>query len=122
MPTTRDDQVKILKHLLCNVLNIDSADTDHAVLKCFKENDITNIDHFEGLSIMDIDGLTYTKINPATNAENTIFIPVGHRGNLRHLLRYVKLVAAQYNESNNAYPPLSHWKTLTWEMGDVSAI
>ena len=116
MPTTRDDQVKILQHLLHTVLNIDPADTDHAVLRCFKENDITNIDHFEGLSIMDIDGLTYTKLNPDTNQNNTIFIPVGHRGNLRHLLRYVKLVAAQYNESNNAYPPLSHWKTLTWEM------
>ena len=56
MPITRDDQVKILKHLLHTVLNIDSADTDHAVLKCFKENDITNIDHFEGLNITEIDG------------------------------------------------------------------
>ena len=119
MPTTRDDQIKILQHLLYEVLNIDPADTDHAVLKCFKENDITNIDHFEGLTVLDIDGLTYTKIDPNTNQDNTIFIPVGHRGNLRHLQRYVKLITAQYYESHNTYPPLSHWKTLTWEMFQV---
>ena len=97
MPTTHDDQVNILKHLLHGVLNIDKQDTDHAILKCFRENDIKNIEVFEGLEINDIDQLTYTKLDATTNQSNIVFIPVGHRGNLCHLLRYVKLITAQHN-------------------------
>ena len=82
MPITHDDQVKILKHLLHGVLNIDSNDIDHAIVQCFTENDITNIDHFEGLDIADIDGLMYTKPDPTTKAPNIVFLPVGHQGNL----------------------------------------
>ena len=108
MPITRDDQTNILRHLLYNVLNIDKKESAFAIIQCFTDNDIKNIDDFEALEIKDVDGLTYTKTDTTTNASNIVFLPVGHRGNLCHLLRYVKLIAAQYNKSNNAYPPLSH--------------
>ena len=119
MVTTRDERVNILRHLLFNVLDIDRNDTDHAVIKCFDENNLKTIADFEVLDEADIDQLTYTRLNTTTNTDECRLIPVGHRANLRHLRKYAKLIIAQYHESNNSYPPITHWRTLNWDMFQV---
>ena len=119
MVTTCNDQVNILRHLLYNVLNIDRNDIDHAVLVCFEENDLDTIADFEGLDVADINQLTYNKLNTTTNKDECLLLPVGYRANLRHLRKYVKLIIAQYHESHNAYPPITHWQTLNWDIFQV---
>ena len=108
MVTTRDEQVNILRHLLFNVLNIDRTDTEHSVIKSLEQNDIKTIADFEVLDEPDINQLTFNKINATTNKEECLLIPVGLRANLRWLRKYVKLITAQYHESHNAYPPITH--------------
>ena len=108
MVTTRDEQVFFLRHLLFNVLNIDRTDTEHSVIKSLAQNDIKTIADFEALDEPEINQLTYTKINATTNTEEVHLIPVGHKANLRWLRKYVKLIIAQYHESHNAYPPITH--------------
>ena len=119
MVTTCDEQVNILRHLLFNVLNIDRNDTEHAVIKRLEQNNIKTIADFEALDEPDINQLTYNKINATTTTEECLLIPVGHRANLCWLRKYVKLITSQYHESHNAYPPITHWQTLNWDVFQV---
>ena len=110
MVSVRTDRTKILTHLIHTVAGFGS-DSTHPVNVCFTENQISTIDDFESLEIDDIDALTYHKLNEDDGTASVERLPPGNLGNLRHLLRYVKLVTAQYFESNDAYPPNALWYT-----------
>ena len=104
MVLTRREKVEILEHLLNTVLDIDT-DAKHPIRISFKDHQIQTIDDFECLEIEDVNALTYTKtLNDKTT--KVLVLPPGSRGNLRHLLKYVRLVIVQYNDSNNMYPLL----------------
>ena len=110
MVSVRADCTKILTHLIQTV-GAFGSDSKHPVNICFTKNQISTIDDFESLEIDDIDALTYHKTDDNDGTTSVERLPPGNRGNLRHLLRYVKLVTAQYFESNAGYPPYSHWYT-----------
>ena len=113
MVLTRTEKTEILQHLLNTVLDID-PDAKHPIRISFRDYQIETIDNFECLEIDDINALTYTKtLNDKTT--KVLVLPPGSRGNLRHLLRYDRLVIVQYNDSNYTYPPATHWKSLTWD-------
>ena len=113
MVLTRSEKTEILQHLLTTVLDID-PDAKHPIRISFSEHQIETIDDFESLEIEDVNALTYTKTYSDKSTKD-ILLPPGSRGNLRHLLRYVRLVIVQYNDSNYTYPPATHWKSLTWD-------
>ena len=104
MVSVRADRTKILTHLIHTVAGFGS-DAAHPVNICFTENQISTIDDFESLDIADIDALTYHKPPDEDGKTPVERLPLGNRGNLRHLLHYVKLVIHQYFESNAGYPP-----------------
>ena len=116
MVTTHEQQVNILKHLLFNVLSFDEADTEHPVVKSLRQNDIKTVSDFEALQKTEINQLTYTKTDAATNTSTVELIPVGHKANLCWLRKYIKLIITQYDESHNTFPPLTHWQTLNWDI------
>ena len=95
MSFLRSDCPKILTHLIQKVVCF-CLDTTHPVHICFTENLIASIDDFESLEINDIDALTYHKTDDTTNITTIEQLPPGNRGNLKHLIRYVKLIIAQY--------------------------
>ena len=107
MVSVRTDCTKILTHFIHTVAGF-GLDSTHPVNVCFTENQISTIDDFESLEIDDIDNLTYHKTNDDDGKASVERLPPGNCDNLRHLLRYVKLVTAQYFESNTAYPPYAH--------------
>ena len=113
MVLTRTEKTEILQHLLNTVLDID-PDAKHPIRISFSDHQIDTIDDFESLEIDDINALTYTKFANDKTVK-VLPLPPGSRGNLRHLLKYVRLVIVQYNDSNNMYPPTTHWKSLTWD-------
>ena len=104
MVLTRSEKTEILQHLLTTVLDID-PDAKHPIRISFLEHQIETIDDFESLEIEDVNALTYTKIANDKTVK-VLPLPPGSRGNLRHLLKYVRLVIVQYNDSNNMYPLL----------------
>ena len=111
----RQEKENILKHLIDVVLSIDS-DVNHPLRISFHENCVQTIDDFDHWGIDDINALTYTYVNKIDPTKSTTkLLPPGHRGNLRHLLKYVKLIVAKYESEHGSYPRLDHWKTFTWE-------
>ena len=119
-PTTRQETESILNHLIDTVLNIPNEE-NHLLRISLKENGIKDIDDLKVLSPDDITNLTYTYTD---DDDPTISIvkplPLGHRGNIKYLIKYVKLIVAQYgSDHQGAYPRLAHWQTLTWEQFQV---
>ena len=109
MVLTRREKIKILEHLINTVLDIDT-DAKHPIRISFRDHQIETIDDFKRLEIDDINALTYTKtLNDKTT--KVLALPPGSRGNLRHLLKYVRLVIVQYNDLHYTYPPTTHWKS-----------
>ena len=117
MVLIRREKIEILEHLLNSVLDIDT-DAKHPIRISFRDHLIDTIDDFESLEIDDVSALTYTKIANDKTVK-VLQLPPGSRGNLRHLLKYVRLVIVQYNDSNNMYPPTTHWKSLTWDVFQI---
>ena len=84
MVTTRQEAIDILSHLITVVLGVGDNMT-HPIRICFIDNEVESIDDFDSLEIDIIDALSYTKTFD-DNTTKALALPLGHRGNLKHLL------------------------------------
>ena len=115
-PLTRQERESILNHLLDTILGIPD-DEDYPLRISLKENHVTCIDDLDNLGPDEINNLTYTYTDEA-DPTNTVVkpLPLGNKGNMKYLIKYVKLIVAQYSSDHQgAYPRLDHWQTITWD-------
>ena len=104
-----------MKHLLFTVLDYPN-DTNHPVVSAFCDAQISNVDNFDLLDNATIKLLTYKEKDNKNPSQYTVKqLPISMKANLVYASRYVQLIVVEHEVRHGTYPPLSHFKTLTWE-------